>query len=197
VSTGYHIYANTGAGDPINYTSPAATVSALTWTSAPLSYPGTWSFGIRAFDTVSGLEEGNLDCAVTIILDSNGNDITSQPLPPPVLRALAMAGGAIRVEWYYPPSSRPKTPTGFYVYLGTNGTPNYATPAATVAYSTGIANSFVANITGPAGGTTYVVGVRAYNVAAEETNTNTVTVTADSAGPGAVVSLTGVATATG
>jgi hypothetical protein len=30
MSTGYHIYSNTGAGDPINYASPTATVSALT-----------------------------------------------------------------------------------------------------------------------------------------------------------------------
>ena len=74
MSTGYHIYSNTGAGDPINYTSPVATITSpatTTWSSSALTHPGTWSFGVRAFDTVSGLEERNLDCkAERAILDS-------------------------------------------------------------------------------------------------------------------------------
>ena len=40
MATAYHIYTNTGVGDPINYSSPAATVSALTWTSSALTFPG-------------------------------------------------------------------------------------------------------------------------------------------------------------
>ncbi len=90
-----------------------------------------------------------------------------------------------------------KAPSGFDVYTGTSGMPSYAMPAATVLFSTVIANSFVANMTGFIDGTTYSVGVRAYNATAEETNTATVTVTAIATGPSAVEGLVGVATAVG
>ena len=63
MATEYHVYTNSGAAIRSITRTPAATVSALTWTSAALAYPGNWSFGVRPFDTVSGLEEQNLDCA--------------------------------------------------------------------------------------------------------------------------------------
>jgi Fibronectin type III domain len=197
MSTGYHIYSNTGARDPINYTSPVATIGSpatTTWSSSALTHPGTWSFGVRAFDTVSGLEEENLDCSVTIVLDASGQDITNQPPAPVGLRAFATAGGAIRVEWISPPTSAVQQPQGFFIYFGTGGTPNYASPAATVLFTAATANTFATNLAGLTDGTTYTIGVRAYNATAEEANTNTVTVTADATGPTAVVSLTAVAT---
>ena len=97
----YNVYSNTGIADPINYNSPIATVSVLTWTSSPLAFPGIWRFGVRAFDPVTMLEEENLDCAVTIILDASGIDITNRPKAPTALRAFPRAGGTIRVEWAY------------------------------------------------------------------------------------------------
>jgi hypothetical protein len=194
MATEYHVYSNTGAGDPINYSSVVDTTATLTYPTPVLSYPGTWSFGVRAFDTVSGLEEQNLDCEITIILDASGNDITNRPVPPSGLRAFALVGGSIRVEWYYPPTSGAKTPSGFHVYTGSGGTPNYTMPAATVLLSTGIANSFVANMAGFSDGTPYSIGVRAFNGTAEETNPATVTVTAIATGPAAVDGLIGVAT---
>jgi hypothetical protein len=196
MSIEYHVYANTGADDPINYSSPLATSSGLGWTSGSLTFPGTWSFSIRAYDTVSGLEEQNLDCAISLILDSSGNDITNRPLPPTAVRAFALAAGSIRVEWYYPPSAGLKAPTGFNVYTGTGGSPSYGSPSATIAFSTGVANTFVSNLAGFVDGTAYTIGVRAFNATAEESNTNTVNVTADATGPTAVVSLTGTATST-
>ena len=196
MSIEYHVYGNTGSGDPIDYSLPLATLSGLSWNSGSLTFPGTWSFNVRAYDTVSGLEEQNLDCAISIILDSSGNDITNRPLPPTAIRAFATAAGSIRIEWYYPPSAGVKAPTGFNVYTGTGGSPGYASPAATVPFSTGIANTFVSNLTGFIDGTTYTIGVRAYNAIAEESNGNTVTVTADATGPAAVGALTGTATST-
>jgi hypothetical protein len=194
MATEYHVYTNTGAGDPIDYSSVVDTMVTLTYTTSALSCPGTWSFGVRAFDTVSGLEEQNLDCAVTIVLDATGNDITNRPAPPSGLRAFALAGGSVRVEWFYPPTSGPRTPTGFHIYTGV-GPLSYATPTTTVLYSQGIANSYVANMAGFTDGTTYMVGVRAYNATAEEPNTNTVTVVALATGPAPVDGLTGIATA--
>jgi hypothetical protein len=241
--TGYRVYSNTGAGDAINYSTPIAATTDLTYTTTPLSYPGTWSFGVRAFDLATGLEEENVDCALTLILDSGGNDITSRPAPPLAIRAFALAGGSVRVEWAYPRTTGPKAPTGVNVYLGLDagplcslssvrsarvtraysgsvwltkgvsspgrsskrgagaqswhgalgGSANYSRAVATVLYSSAIANSLVANLSGLMDGVTYVIGVRAYNATAEEPNTMTVTVTADATGPGPVDSLTAVA----
>lgn len=113
----YHIYANTGVGDPINYQSPIGTTSLLTFTTAPLIYPGIWSFGVRAFD-LNG-EEQNLEASLTIVLSATGTDITNLPAAPIGLTAFATAGGGIRSQWTYPAISAPaKTPTGFHVYVG-------------------------------------------------------------------------------
>jgi hypothetical protein len=187
----YHVYANTGAGDPINYATPIATVSGTTWTSGTLAAPGTWSFGVRAFD--GNGEEQNLDCAVVIVLDANGNDITNRPMPPVGLRGFATSNASIRVEWYYPPTCGPKAPTGFNVYCTAGPSVSYSNPAATVPFNSGICNSFVANLPSLSNGTTYSIGVRACNPSGEEPNTVAVAVTADATGPAAVDSL--VATA--
>ena len=194
MSTEYHVYTNSGAGDPINYTSPVATVSTLTWTSSALSYPGVWSFNVRAFDTVSRLEEQNRDCAVTIILGTSGQDITNQPLPPVGLRAFPWSGGMIRVEWPYPVVNRATVPTGFHVYIGSGGTPDYSSPAATVSFEQAVAKTFVANLTGLADGITYTIGVRSFNAVSEEQSTFTVSATANATGPSAIAQLTGIAT---
>ncbi len=184
---GYHVYANTGAGDPINYSLAVAATNVTTWTSTPLAAPGTWTFGIRSYDGHG--EEANLDCAVAIVLDALGNDITNRPSPPVGLRAFATPGASIRVEWSYPPTRGPAAPTGFNVYIGTGGTPSYSSPAATVAFSTGILSTFICNLPGLSGGTTYSIGVRAYNAVGEETNAVVVSVIADADGPAAVDSL--------
>jgi len=189
----YHVYSNTGAGDPINYATPIATTGGLTWTSSPLSYASDWKFAVRAFYYPNGLEEQNLDCEIELILDGAGHDITNRPAPPTGLRAIAVKGGNIKAEWSYPnPATAAKTPTGFHLYIGI-GLLSYATPAATVSYGASIANVFTATLTGLADGMTYTIGVRAYNAVAEEPNTATVTCTSDASGPGAVQSLMGVA----
>ena len=188
--SGYNVYGNSGSG-PIDYSSPIATVYGTTWTSDALAYPDTWRFGVRAFNAYG--EEQNLDAAVAIILDASGTDITLRPSPPVGLRAFALAGGDVRVEWGYPVLNRATVPTGFHVYIGTGGAPDYGSPAATVALAAGIADVFIADLTGLVGRTTYQVGVRAFNSVAEEPNTGFVSVTADSAGPDAVDSLTATA----
>ena len=187
----YHIYTNSFGNNPIDYGSPVATVSATTWTAGTLAGPGTWRFGVRAFNG-SG-EEQNLDCAIAIVLDAYGNDVTNIPLPPTGLRAFATSGGGIRVEWWYPATANATVPTGFYVYLGTGMTPDYSTPTATVPYSAGIFNTFQSNLVSLSDGTTYAIGVRAFNASGEEQNTTVVTVTADATGPAAVDSLTATA----
>jgi hypothetical protein len=198
----YQIYSNTGAGDPINYAVPVGQTPGLTWTSGGLTTPGDWKFGVRAYWTGSGLEEQNLDCAVEILLDSVGNDITNRPAPPTGLRAFPTAGGGITVEWHYPQTARQPVnailagrgvPTGFHVYIGTGGSPSYTTPAATVLFASGFMNTCQAKLSGLVDEMTYWIGVRAFNASGEEPNTTTVTVTADAQGPLPVVSLTATA----
>lgn len=154
---------------------------ATTWTTPALAAPGTWGFGVRAED-VNG-EEQNLDCAVTIVLDASGNDVTGRPGPPGGLRAFPLAAGSVRVEWSYPPARGACAPTGFHVYLGVGAAPDYSTPAAEVAYGSGAFNAFVADLPALTDGMSYVIGVRAFNASGEEANTTTVGVTADATGP--------------
>jgi hypothetical protein len=196
MSIAYHIYGNTGNADPINYSAILATPSGTDWTTDSLTFPGTWTFNVRAFDTSSNLEEGNLDCSITIVLDSSGKDITNRPGPPSALRAFAQTEGSIRVEWYYAPSAELFAPTGFHVYVGTGGSPDYGSPTATVSFTSGLANTFASTVSGLTNGTTYTFGVRAFNAIAEESNTNVISVVADTTGPSAVLSLTALATPT-
>ena len=192
MSLTYHVYANTGAGDPIDYSTIVATTPSLTWTSGALS-PGTWRFGVRAYDTSNSLEEENLHASTTLFLDPSNNDITNRPSAPFGLRGFATAAGGIRVEWAYNTINPSPIPTGFHVYRGTGGTPSYGSPVATVPFTSAIAGTFVANLTGGVNGTIYTIGVRAYNATAEEANQNTVNVTALSVGPTAVIDLTATA----
>jgi hypothetical protein len=85
-------------------------------------------------------------------------------------------------------------PTGFHVYLGSGGSPDYSNPVATVVAGTALLGQYTTLLKGLKNGITYQVGVRAFNGVAEEKNTFTTSVVAVSIGPGAVVGLTGVAT---
>ena len=196
----YHVYANGGSG-AIDYDTPVATTGLLTWTSGVLACGSDWRFGVRCFDPGSGLEEKNLDCSVEIVLDGSCADVTNRPAAPFGLRAFALAGGSVKVEWHFPlttggnlaaAASSPRKPVGFHVYIGIPSV-SYASPAATVLYSAGFANTFAATLAGLMDGVVYSIGVRAYNASAEEPNTAFVTVTADSTGPSPVVSLVGMA----
>jgi hypothetical protein len=77
---------------------------------------------------------------------------------------------------------------------GDGGSAAYGTPAATVLYASSVMGSWVCNLAGLTDDTVYTIGVRAYNAASEEANTNTVSATADRTGPAAVDSLTATAT---
>lgn len=193
--THYHIYANDGAGGPIDYTTPVATVSGLTWTTAPLTAPGSYRFGVRAFGSISLLEEINVDAAVLIELDAAGTDITNRPAAPFGLLAHCEAGGVVVAEWSHPGGTRANAPTGFHVYTG-DPTPNYSASVATVAASSSIAGIYRAKLTGLSDGP-LSVGVRAFNAVSEESNGDYVSLIVDGTAPDPVDDLVGAATAVG
>jgi len=191
----YHVYWNSGnPALPIDYTTPIATIVApdLSWTTGPL-VPGTYYFGVRAFDPTSRLEEANVDARVEVLLDATRTDITAEPLPPFGLTAIALAGGTIRVHWVRNglPDPVAEAPTGYHVYCGTP-TVNLVTPVATV-LDTGAPNYHV-DIPSLTNDTVYQLAVRAYNATGEEKNTVVVSCMAESVGPTHVDSLTSSAT---
>ncbi len=120
-----------------------------------------------------GGEEENLDRALTVILNASATEVTQQPAPPIGLRAFATANAGIRVEWAYNTINPPVVLIGLHVYIGTGGSPNYSSAAATISYAAAIAGTFVANVAGLTSGTNYTIGVRAYNTVTEEPNTIT------------------------
>jgi hypothetical protein len=189
----YDIFAGSSSGGPIDYSTPvAAGVTGLTWTGSALPPSSTTKFGVRARDTVSGLSELNTDAAVTIPVSAAGLDLGGLPAAPGGLRVTATAGGSALVEWAWPYLRGPR-PTGFHLYKGV-GAVDYATVAATVAYS-GPRVPPRAVLAGLTDGTTYLVAVRAYNAVGEEPNTVAVAVTADATAPANPENLTATATA--
>lgn len=188
MSTSYRIYASPAPGDPIDYATPVAAVAGLSWDTPPLT-AGVWRFGVRAFDTVSGLEESNVDAAVAITIAADLSDVTGVPLAPSGLVAYPTAGGGIRVAWSFPTEGGRARPAGFHVYKGTSGTVDYGTVTATVLY--GGPGPYTTTLAGLADGTEYTIGVRAYGATGlEEANAATVRATADGTPPDDVEYLT-------
>ena len=185
MSTSYHVYMNNGLGGPVDYGTVIATTASLTWLSGALTYPGDYLFAVRAFDTVTGYEDINVDAIYHLVLDAAGTDITNVPNAPLSVMATPTAGGGVIVHWNYGPSQNP--PTGFKVWINAGASPTYAgSPAITVPYLSGY-RSFYGTISGLSDATLYTVSVRAYNATGTETNTDAIaSFTAKTTGPGAV-----------
>lgn len=186
MATQYHVYHNDSAGGPVDFSTVVATTASLTWTSPALAFPGDHRFALRAFDTVTGLEEKGVAATARLVLDASGVDVTGRPNAPTGLTATPGPAGSVRVAWAYNPGGQGGKPTGFHVYVGTP-TPSFGAPAATVLYVVG-RSAFGATVTGLAAGA-YQTTVRAYNATGEETNAAAVSFTASSTGPTVVDSL--------
>ena len=189
----YHIYANNGAGGPLNLTTPVATVAGTTWTTT-VAKPSDTTWLVRTFDLATGLEDQNADARVTVVIGSTGTDLTALPNAPSGLTVVPTAGGGALATWVYSPGGQGGAPQGFHVYTGTPAV-SYATPVTTVAYGgpytgAGIAYHYQARFTGLTDGTIYQVGVRTYNATGEESNTITAAVTGAASGPQPIPSLT-------
>lgn len=192
MATQYHVYANDGAGGPIDYGTVVATTASLTWASGALAYPGDWRFGVRAFDTVSGLEESNVDAAVRLVLDATGVDITGRPAPVASLAVATVVGGSLRVTWF-PASHATPRPTGYRVWCQGGASVNFAlAPDATVPFD-GAATVFAATIGPLTSGADYAVAVRAYAGSTDDGSTAFVLAVPDGDGPDPVDDLTAVA----
>jgi hypothetical protein len=193
----YHVYANDGAGGPIDYDTVVATTNILSYTTDTLTGPAVWSFGVRAFDGDTHLEERNVDAVVTVRLDAAGRNITNIPAPVLALTGHASKAGKAVLSWQYQTTDPAKAPRQFNVYQGLaggGGSVNYASPVATVPYRA-LLRVFQATVSGLTGGTTYQFSVRAANTTGEEQSTTTVIVRAETTGPSAVIGVSGSAVA--
>lgn len=181
MSIQYHVYANNGAGGPIDWATIVATVSGLTWTSGTLALSSDTTYGIRAYDTVAALEEQSIDATARILLDGSGADITNRPLPVANLTASVKVNGSIALDWVWFGPTNPTPLTGFKVYGGTP-TISYSSPLATIPYSAG-RNTFRTTLAGLTDGSSYQIGVRAYNATGDDGSLSVVTIVADATGP--------------
>lgn len=147
---------------------------------------------MRAFDTVSTLEEKNIDAVVKVTLAASGADVSGMPDPPLAISAHANGVGRIVIDWHYALLDATRKPVGFHVYQGTGGTPSYVTPVATVPYGTAL-NNYSVSVSSLTGGTAYTFGVRSYNAVGEEANVITATATASTVAIATITGLVGSA----
>jgi hypothetical protein len=179
----YNIYSNGGTGGPVDYSTPIATTTGLSFAAGPLASPSDNTFAVRCLDPSTNLEEANTDARVRIVIDANGLDVTGRPNPPDTLVVRPTASGGCRINWAYGPAGQGAPPSGFYVYLTPGAVADYSNPAATVAYVPGRVG-YSCDLAGLADRATYTVAVRSYNAAATETNTTVVaTVVGDATPP--------------
>jgi hypothetical protein len=166
----YNIYANNGAGGPVNYSKPIATTSSLSYAPGALTPSSDTTFAVRALDTVSNLEEANTDARVRIVLDGSGNDLSGVPNSPQSVVLSALAAGACQVTWAYVPALSVGTPTGFQVFLSQGQTVDYSSPAMTVPYVSG-QFGYTCTLAGPYAFSSYSATVRAVNASGSDGNT--------------------------
>ncbi|WP_165068402.1 hypothetical protein [Paludisphaera rhizosphaerae] len=190
----YRVYSNDGHGGPIDYATPVAEVSDATWTSGPLDAASSYRFGVRVYDSRSGLEESNIDASTALVLDALARDATRTPPAPVGLRAVPLAGGAVRLEWSCPAASAARSPSQFNVYMNPGAIASYASPTATTPASNSRNGVYSIELTGLADGVAYAAVVRAANSSGEEPNTAAVQFTADSTAPAPIDALISAAT---
>jgi hypothetical protein len=194
VAIEYRVYSNGGSGGPVDYSTVLATTASLSITMPALATTTDTTFAVRAFDTISGLDDMNRDALARVIVDASGRDVTAVPNPVMGLSARPAGVGSILVEFAHMVGGLAR-PTGFHVWATVGIVVDYsASPALVIAYPAGSPpqgyRPLTGTVAGLAGGTGYAVGVRAYNTAGDDGTTDPVLVTPASAAPLAVGSPT-------
>ena len=192
----YRIYASTPSAPPggvIDELTPVATVSALpwSWTGSPIPVGFVVSYAVRAYDTVSGLENPDISSVLTVATRPDGSDPASFPLPPTAVSAVPGPGGTARISWAASGVQRAQWPLDWRVYIGITN-PSYTTPAIIVPagpYPGRATSRFYATISGLSVGLSYVVAVRGHVAAGDGPAGSLATVSVPGSTPVAVTSL--------
>lgn len=183
-ASGFRIYKDQ------SFCSPFASPSALPWVSPALAFPAVHRFTVRRF---SGVYEDADTREILLELDAAGQRIV-RPTSPDSLKAAAAPSGGATVTAIYDGQSdeEPATAAVLYYDNGT-GIVDYVTPlaTATLRFDGGSRRSEISfAVTGLTNGTTYLFSVRARTAkGAEDQNTDTASVVADTTPPAAVAGL--------
>lgn len=190
---GFRIYDNGGAG-PTNYDTARATVSeyVLGWTSGALSYPGSYRFGVRAYNEYG--EEKNVDVASEVTLSGSGSESPARPNRPTSLEAAPAAGGKVEIAFSYDSTGEAAGCTHFHVYSDAgSGEVNYGTAIGTVTKDDGALTHYEFLTGTLTSGASYRLAVRAATVSdAEDDGIEWVAATADADAPEQPASLSAV-----
>jgi hypothetical protein len=188
----YHIYTGDNEGGPVDYTRPAGESDTPSFDLA-LAHPGITQVSVRAYDTITGYEESNVD-AIVIKLDAAGRDVSIEPPAPLALTATPKGLDGVTVSWLYLGQPGKPEPEMFNIYMNEGDIINYdIDPVMIVPYSSS-AGRYSEDLSGLIGGTTYSIGVRAEIGFAEEDNTVQVQVMAKGSPPLNVTGLAATAT---
>lgn len=155
----YRVYSNGGTGGPVDYGTPIASVDSLSYQTGPLSAPGDYTFAVRAFDPVTGLDDGNTDARTRIVLDAAGADLGGVLGPPRSVAVSRRPGGAAEVSWTYRRGKGETGPERFSVDVKPAGGSEAPLGLASVDYVRGQVD-YRARLSGLAFGT-YELTVRA------------------------------------
>jgi len=147
-----------------------------------------WHF-IRRLVSGCGLESADSPACV-VRIGTDGEMIGLTPNPPGSLTIQKVLGGKLKLRWRYSTIDQEVAPTGFRIYMDSGSGFNFASPDATVAYTSGRADEFDWTSGALANGQRYRFVVRSYRTSAGETqNTDSVFEFADSAGPAAITDM--------
>jgi hypothetical protein len=135
-----------------------------------------------------GLESADSPPCV-IVVDSDGEMISSTPNTPANLKIEQVIGGKLQLRWRYFSTGQEIIPTGFKIYIDDGSGFNFATPYATIAYKRAIEHLWTSEAL--THGQRYKFIVRSYATdAGYSSNTDYVSALADAIGPAAATGVT-------
>jgi len=130
----YRVRSNGGAGPILLTSAPVQDSAALTYLQVFVAETGLWLFSVHAVDT-SGQEEANVSQVVGLSFEAGAP--AALPAWPLRVKAEAIAGGKVRVSWWYRPDQEYLGPGAAFeariYYDNATGTVDYATPLDTLA----------------------------------------------------------------
>ena len=135
---------------------------------------------VRRHVSHCGLESG----------DSPIYTIPDAPNVPIQIEAEPLAGGAVKIRFWYPPVNQIREPDGFNIYIAEGGVDfDYDSPTGVVSYGKVGKREFYYDSDPLVHGTCYKAVVRAYCDAGESLDSAVISFVADAVGPDAITGL--------
>lgn len=142
-----------------------------------------------------GFESQDGTVIAIVMIDASGDALQAAPNPPQNLTAEAVAGGKVRLNWYYSTLNQAVNCDGFRIYMDSGSGFDFETPTATKTPDLPLTKTIAGgefDWTSDAltHGQVYKFCVRAFKTGGGETqNTDFVSAKADAQGPAAITGL--------